>query len=229
MNTYYLRARLFPSVITIIPFFIATNSIVVKNYDEELSAILEVLPILTSLGISLALIFLLTQINRILSKEIFQRFYFKEETNMPTTNFLLWEDDTFEEQIKKLIYEKIHSKYDITLMLPDEEIQDEGSARKRIVAAVSQIRNGLRSNELLFQHNIEYGFFRNLLGGSVIAFMFSLAIIAYSHWHSNENLFTIGIFLSIIYLLPILLSKKILSIFGKNYAKILYEQFLSQG
>jgi Na+-transporting methylmalonyl-CoA/oxaloacetate decarboxylase gamma subunit len=227
MNIYYFRARLMPTALTCIPLFILVHSVILKNYGDTLTPILSILPILSSMGISFALVFLLTQINRVLSKEIFQRFYFKNEINMPTTDYLMWSNNNYEAAIKEKLRLKIHTMYDIELHNPVDETADEESSRKRIMVAVSQIRNNLRENPLLFRHNIEYGFFRNLLGGCVIAIVLSILIVVYANYYANNTLLYLGIILIIGYAIPLLLSKKILSVYGNNYAKILFEQFLS--
>ncbi|RZK40913.1 MAG: hypothetical protein EOO90_13170 [Pedobacter sp.] len=227
MNIYYFRARLMPTALTCIPLFILIHSVILKNYGDTLTPILSILPILSSMGISFALVFLLTQINRVLSKEIFQRFYFKNEINMPTTDYLMWSNGHYEAGIKEKLRLKIYAMYDIELHNPVDEAADEESSRKRIMVAVSQIRNNLRENPLLFRHNIEYGFFRNLLGGCVIAIIMSVLLVFYANYYQNKELFNIGIIMAIAYAIPLLLSKKILSVYGNNYAKILFEQFLS--
>lgn len=227
MNKYYLRARLLPTTITCIPIYILVHSVITKTYSDRLEPLLSVLPMLTSLGISVAFVFLLIQVNRTLSKEIFQRFYFKEETHMPSTDFLLYQNDFLEMAVKEKLRNKIKTKYDIELLSQTEESQKVSESRKRIAFAVSQIRNSLRDNALLLQHNIEYGFFRNLIGGCVLAVIFSIIIGAYAFSINDKQLVYIGFSLALIYLIPILLSKMILSVFGKNYAKILFEQFLS--
>ena len=112
-------------------------------------------------------------------------------------------------------------------MSKEEEEADEQNARKQICIAVSQIRNSLRDNKLLLQHNIEYGFFRNLLGGCLIAFVFSICILVNGIVEAETGLRVTGIVLSIIYLIPILLSSLIIKRFGNYYSKTLYEQFLS--
>lgn len=227
MNIYYFRARLLPAVLTCVPIFILVHSVILENYESMLAPILPLLPTLSSMGISIALVFVLIQINRVLSKEIFQRFYFKDEIYMPTTNYLMWGNTYYEDSIKAKLREKIYAMYNIELHNHGDEINDETSSRKRITVAVSQIRNNLRDNSLLFRHNIEYGFFRNLLGGCVIALVFSIFIFSYAAWTGDSVLFNIGLILTAVYVIPILLSKKILSVYGNNYAKILFEQFLS--
>ena len=131
---------------------------------------------LTNVGIYAGFVFLCVQVNRFVSKEIFQRYFFKEDVEMPTTNYLLWNNVFFTIDTKKAIREKINTSFNITLADAQDEAQDELRARNLIVHAVSQIKNKLRDNPILFQHNIEYGFIRNLLGGSLIAVIFSIAI-----------------------------------------------------
>jgi hypothetical protein len=227
LNSYYIRARLLPTALTVIPLLIFTNVIMMNYCHEALKEILSILPFLTSIGFSTALLFLMVQINRFIAKEVFQRIYFKEETQMPTTNHIMWSSIHYDNSTKTNIRSKIKSKFDITLMSPDEERADEANARKQICIAVSQIRNSLRDNKLLLQHNIEYGFFRNLLGGCLIALIFSICILIYGFTTAEMGLKITGIALSIIYLIPILFSSLIINRFGSYYSKILYEQFLS--
>lgn len=227
INSYYLKARLFPTALTSIPAIILYNKFVAVLYHDRLENIYAALPTITDVIFSGAIIFLLVQINRFLSKEIFQKVYFKDEINMPTTNFLLKSNNELEKSIKQKIEDKIKTKFDITLLSSIEESAEEPRARKLIATTVSQIRNVLRDNTLLLQHNIEYGFFRNLIGGSFLAFLISLIILFSSHFSGDIPTRNLGLILTIIYFLPIILSKVIIDRYGKYYAKILYEQFLT--
>ena len=227
INSYYLKARLFPTALTSIPAIILYNKFVAVLYHDRLENIYAALPTITDVIFSGAIIFLLVQINRFLSKEIFQRVYFKDEINMPTTNLLLKSNNELEKSIKQKIEDKIKTKFDITLLSSIEESAEEPRARKLIATTVSQIRNVLRDNTLLLQHNIEYGFFRNLIGGSFLAFLISLIILFSSHFSGDIPTRNFGVILTIIYFIPIILSKVIIDRYGKYYAKILYEQFLT--
>lgn len=227
INSYYIKARLFPTVLTSIPAIILYNKYVATLYHDKLENIYSALPTVTDIILSSAIVFLLVQINRFLSKEIFQRLYFKDEINMPTTNLMLKSNDELEKSIKQKLEEKIKNKFDIGLLTLIEETADEPRARKLIKTTASQIRNLLRDNSLLLQHNIEYGFFRNLIGGSFLAFVISIIIFVSSHYTGDLATRNLGWILTSIYFLPILLSKIILDRYGKYYAKILYEQFLT--
>lgn len=227
INSYYFKARLLPTVLTSIPAIMLYNKFVASLYHDKLENIFSVLPTITDIILSSAIVFLLVQINRFLSKEIFQRLYFKDEINMPTTNLLLKSNNELETSIKQKIEDKIKTKFGISLISETDETSDVLRARKLIATAVSQIRNVLRDNSLLLQHNIEYGFFRNLIGGSFLAFVTSIIILVHSYYSCELTTRNLVWILSITYFLPILFSKLIINRYGKYYAKILYEQFLT--
>nr|WP_314546539.1 hypothetical protein [uncultured Empedobacter sp.] len=228
MNQYFIRARLFPTILTAIPLIIFINYVLNKELYPSLNQIYSILPTLTGFGISAAIIFLSIQINRIISKELFQRIYFQEEIEMPTTKFLLWTNDKIDKESKIKIRKKINEKFKIKLKNETDENSNLNESKKQIAFAVSQIRNYLRGNILLFQHNVEYGFIRNLIGGSLIATIISLGIFIYSFISDDSTLKITSIILLSIYIIPILLSKFILNKFGNYYAKTLYEQFLTE-
>lgn len=226
-NIYFYRARLFPALLTSIPLLIFINKILAVEYYDALRNVFDVLPFLTHLGLSAALIFLCVQINRVLSKEIFQRIIFKGEHHMPSTNHLLWKSTYFDTTINRKIRDKMEEKFGICLLSPEEESQNEMKARNLIVTCVGQVRVALKGNAMLLQHNIEYGFWRNLIGGAVLSILFSIAILVYGIVNKYSDLTTIGILLMGIYLMPVLMSKAIIRKFGNYYSKILYEQFLA--
>ena len=224
---FYWVARLLPTVLTIVPILIVFNKSVNLLCYEPLHQINNIVPLAVEISFSAAIMFLLVHVNRLIGIELFQKKYFKDELHMPATNHLLFKDSFFDNKTKLLIRKKIKDKFDMQLLGEQGEISDELTARKRIVPAVSMIRNYLRGNKLLLQHNIEYNFFRNLAGGCIIAIMFSLVILVYSILNKNTMWVNISLILLIIYLLPVIFSRYIINRFGCYYSKTLYEQFLS--
>lgn len=227
IDKYYIRAKLFPTVLTAAPAIIFFNNFIAPLYNENLANVFSTLPTITNATFSAALIFLLILLNRFFAKEVFQKIYFHDELRMPTTNRLLWADSFFDDSIKRKIRTKIRDKYDITLLSREEEAAEETRARKLITTAVSQIRISLKDNPMLLDHNIHYGFFRNLIGGSLLATVISLLILIFAFIYSYQKLKLIGIFLLIVYLTPVVISSFIIKKHGDYYSKILYEQFLS--
>lgn len=226
ITKYYLNARLFPSILTCVPLLVIANNFIINNANQLLP-LSSIFQILINIGISGALIFLMVQVNRLLAKEIFQKIYFQDELKMPTVNQLMAHDLTLEESIKSTIRERIYQYYNITLVEHELEKTEEARARKILATALSQCRNDLRDNSLLLQHNIEYGFVRNFIGGSLLAFLFSIATIFYSVAIESKALQFTGVFLSLAYLIVLLCSKSLINYYGKTYAKIFFEQFLS--
>ncbi|MBW8242546.1 hypothetical protein K1F50_07005 [Muricauda oceani] len=223
---YYLKARLFPTIICAIPiltlYYFGFSGKVIDFID-----FLKGYKWVSDITISIAIIYLMTQINRFVSKELFQKVFFKDELNMPTTNFLLHSGTFFAERTKINIREKVKEKFDIELFTKSEEDKNELEARKTIVSAVAQVRNATRDNHLLLQHNIEYGFTRNLIGGCLIAVLISLLnLYFFKSVIPNLLAFNISIGFAILYALPILFSKYLINRYGKYYAKVLFEQFL---
>jgi hypothetical protein len=146
---------------------------------------------------------------------------------MPTTNFLLHADSHYTPGYKKNIYARIREDFGIRLATPRQEQEDEVSARKRIAEAVSLIRTKTRGRELLLQHNIEYGFARNLIGGSLLAFLLCLFDAAFLRYvaHTDQAV-AVSLVLAGVYLLPVLLAKPIMLRYGELYANLLIQEYV---
>jgi uncharacterized integral membrane protein len=227
IDRYYFKARLLPTVLTAIPAIYFYHALIAPLFHENLNKIFSTLPTITTATFSAAIVFLLIGINRLCSKEIFQKFYFQDDASMPTTNYLLWNDTQCEKEIKRKIRTKIKDKFDITLLSPEDETTEEVAARKKIAAAVSQIRNSLRGNMMLARHNEDYGFFRNMAGGCLIAIIFSVLILILAFAYQNQQQKSIALAFIIGYGLLLVIGLIAIKRYGFYYSKILYEQFLS--
>lgn len=226
MDRYYLQARLIPALLTAIPAVIFFHAI----FNPKLEMLFPGLDLLTegtSLSFSVALIFLWVQLSKLTGRSVFQRLIFSDELQMPTTNFLLYTDTFFTPETKRAIRKKIEDYFQLRLYNYRQERQQEINARKQICLAVSQIREQLRENKMLLRHNIDYGFFKSLISGSMLACFLCLA-----GWILGKSIYPLQQFselffiLGVLYFLPVLFSRSIMQHFGHYYSKILYEQFL---
>lgn len=228
INEYYIKARLFPTILTSIPIL----SLYYFGFSEKILdfiAYLNGYKWVSDITLSIAIIYFLVQINRLISKELFQNIFFKEELNMPTTNFLLNSDNTLAKSMKSQIVQKIANEFNIHLLDSNSENANQEEARKTISSAVAQVRNVTRDNSMLLQHNIEYGFVRNLIGGCVLAAVISIInIFLFQYTFPNQFAFKLNLVLLCVYILPIILSKFLINKYGKYYAKILFEQYLKK-
>ncbi|MBU3924835.1 hypothetical protein KJ854_02775 [Patescibacteria group bacterium] len=151
---------------------------------------------------------------------------FQDELHFPTTNFLLYSDQTYTLERKEKIRIKIKKDFNINLLKAVEEKNDENEARKRIKEAVDLIRNKVKDGRLLLQHNIEYGFVRNLIGGLVILLPFSFFTSIFFMFEKNNLAMVLSIFLFLFFSIIFLNKKSILIYFAHNYANILYNEYL---
>lgn len=226
-DKYTRIARLYPTILTSIPFVILFSHIVTVELKEFLKEIF-ILQVLTGASLSLIVIFVAMQVNRFIAKEVFEKSFFKNELEMPTTNFLLYSDTEFSEAYKTKIREQIKTDFSLTLNNREEESNNILETRKQIVGAVGLIRNKVKNGQLLLQHNIEYGFVRNLIGGSALGVVISVFNTVYLYFVLEEVfLFKTSIVLTIIYLTICCLSKFLINRYGKLYAKRLFQEYLT--
>ncbi len=223
-DNYYFKARLFPTIITLIPFVFLTFSIDYTSL-EGLFERIERVELISNISFTLAMLFLLTQLNRFLGKFIFEKRIFKNELEMPTTRFLLFSDDQFTNNYKLKVRDKVKEDFDYFMPTLENEKEDILNAKKQIVEAVGLIRNKVKNGRLLLQHNIEYGFMRNLIGGSVPGSIVAGINVIYFFYESMTFFAYLNIFLFVFYLTLFLLSKNIINTLGNQYAKVLFQEY----
>jgi hypothetical protein len=226
-DKYYLKARLAPTILTAFPLIAVYNFVVSPYIAEYLKAIIPLLPTVADLTLSLAIILFLVQVNRQISKELLEKPFFKSESKFPTTDFLLFSNQEYSFESKQKIRQKIIDYFGLTIPSQQEELIDEQRSRLLIREAVSQIRELLRGNEMLGNHNTEYGGARNFLGGCGQASAFSIILIIAATWLKlGAGVIILGTTFFVFYITFLLLGKKIITVYGNNYARILYNQFL---
>lgn len=99
--------------------------------------------------------------------------------------------------------------------------------QKKIKEAIDLVRSKVKDGHLLLQHNIEYGFVRNLMGGTIISIPISIFNISFFTIQDNRMAVILSILLLFFYLFIVLIKKKILVYFANNYASVLFNEYLS--
>lgn len=226
---YERKARLYPVIISmLLPLFIL---IIISS--QMLSTIFELkkiwnitISIIPATLITGALIYGVKSLVRSTSKALFQFPLFNEnETQMPTTELLLWKNNTISKQNKKIISKKIKKEIGLKLMSEEEEKMNEKEARLLIADAVKNIREKTRDNIILFNYNCNYGFIRNLMGANVWSLLFIISILILNYFQSFIN-YKILLFAIILILLSYPLSYFLLKQNAKEYARQLYTAYL---
>jgi hypothetical protein len=227
INKYNRTARIYPSIIILIPFLIFTIYCDIDGLNDVFDDLLRI-KIIGNITIAVTLLYLFTHINRFLGKFLFEENIFEDELKMPTTNLLLFCDSHFSKDYKLKIRSKIYKDFQIKLPNEQHELNDVENTRKQIVEAVGLIRQQVNNGRLLLQYNIEYGFARNLIGGSIIGFIMSMVDLFYFKNHDNEVIFFISHGLSCIFFLLLCIHKKIITYLGNQYAKRLFQEYLQK-
>lgn len=146
-----------------------------------------------------------------------------------TNKLLLSTDNTFSEERKQIIKQKIQQKYQI--QIPDTEkkyklpFRRDREYRKKVNEAVTLIREDTRPDPILFEHNCIYGFYRNLAGGLLLDLIIvTILLFVNQRYGSNheELLNWFAYIIAAIFVMSLVFDRTS----GKRYATRLYIVFL---
>jgi hypothetical protein len=219
-NEYGVKARLFPALLCLPPFLLfkvfAIDPFVPPGLLNKLFVV-----IAADVSYSAILIYLLAQINRFVSKSLFE-----DKAKFPSTLMLLPSSRKMSAQLRQLIGQRIQRDFHMSLPTAADEEGNPADAKTRSREIASLIVNKVGRGKLLFQHNIEYGFVRNLVGGSLVALVVSIAAATVFAWVLPEhNAEVIARVFTFLYLLPVIFSRQIIRHFGEEYAEILFREY----
>jgi hypothetical protein len=226
-SRYEIIARIFPAVLTAIPFYVLYYFLVGPQLSVFFESLLS-LKVVSDVTVAIALLFLAMQMNRHLSKELCEKRLFRDSLHFPTTYYLLHSNGNLPSEVKARLHEKIRNDFGITVPDVHEEARDEHRSRQVIVECVSQIRLRVGEGTLTYQHNIEYGFVRNLVGGSVLGVVASIIATDIYVWiYPNTLAMWISIVLLMFYALVIVFGDYIVKSYGENYCRVLLREYLA--
>jgi hypothetical protein len=226
LDEYTINAKVIPAVLTVPPLVIL-HHFYINSEVSNLFHLIWQLKLLSDLSFPVAFTYLVMEINRLIAKGIVENIFFCDSLRMPTTNILLHSDKRLTVQYKQLIYKKVKQDFKFSLPTLKQEKKNEDFARKCITEAVALIRGKVKKGRLLIQYNMQYGFIRNVIGGSILAFVVSLFnIYFFSTVFQNPTAVTLSIISSIIYFIPILLSYFLINYYGYLYATSLVQEYL---
>lgn len=226
-DEYTIKARLAPALATaVVPTAVFNFFYVSEEFSKFVGYALGV-KFLSTLSLSVVLLFFLAEFGRAIAKGIFESRYFSDEMTMPTTTMMLYKDVTYSEAFKDRFRTFVKRDFGTDLLSKEEEYSNVAEAQRRIVEAMAFVRKKLARNAFLLKHNIEYGAMRNAIGGAVIAIfvcLFNLLFFGFA-WPSNLALGLSG-FLLAIYAIVVLCSRFLIRLYGRSYAKILFREYL---
>jgi hypothetical protein len=224
-NEYELKARLFPAFLAMFPIVLFSHFYLYQKIPQFIDSVI-MAKIFSDISILAIFFYAVMQFSRFVSKKFLQDNFFQGELHFPTTEYLLYSSDKYSVDRKEKIREKIKNDFGISLFEKNEEANNETEARKKINEAVALIRGKVRDGRLLLQHNIEYGFIRNLIGGLAIAIPFGLFDFFFFMTQKNTVAVIISGIIFLIYFAVLTFGKAILKYYAYNYADVLYNEYL---
>jgi hypothetical protein len=221
-NEYSIKARLFPALLCLPPFVLLKLVVIDPLIDPALQKQLFVV-IAANVSYGAILVYLLSQLNRFVAKILFE-----DKTKFPTTRMLLPSGTQMSPEFREAIGRRVELAFALTLPTTIDEAANPAVAITRVREIVALIVNKVGHGRLVFQHNVEYGFARNLAGGAVIALVAALAGAAIATWIiPNHGYETVAIGLASVYLLLVLFASKFIDNVGRAYAEILFREYAS--
>jgi len=180
-KVYYSKARIKPAYIfLIVPIFVG----LAMGFNEFLETQMwgKALVYVLSLGaISSALFFLLRLVLRDISLVYPGKILFCDRLK-PTTSMLYADDDVFTEENKTAIRKKIKSKKGIDLQSFKHKTYKNKKYVKRVDEAVNWLLDVTRFDDILFDYNCIYGFYRNLTAAIFMDGIVLFALAAINRW-----------------------------------------------
>lgn len=149
---------------------------------------------------------------------------FRDGRNFPTTRFLLEDNATYTTERKAEIISKI--KKDFKADLSSFTI-DTFTNRQRIHEVIGLVRKKFKKQEMVLQRNIQYGFWRNLAGGSVIAIAVSLLAVLLSVITHMTTALEVSLLFLGTYILIAIFSFFAMKLCARYYALALFDELLS--
>ena len=223
---YNLKARKYPAYLSLaIPIMLGV-AMGVKDMVGAGMWIKDLTSLMSISAISAALLFLLRFSLRSIAKFYPERILFCDRLK-PTTRILYSSDNTYTEEQKADIRKKILAKKKIDLQKYKPKTYKNKKYVKRIDEAVKWLLDVTRFDEILFEHNYMFGFWRNLTAALLVDAILIFVLAFINKWYYSlplgEYLMGMGIFV----LLLAMLVTWVAYCNGKTFAKRMYDVFMN--
>lgn len=217
---YKFRARILPATLSFIPL-ILTGCVLSLEYLERKYAF-------TITGLIIILWPLLSELlYRVFvsnSKKLEEQLFLSRKM-FPTTELLLWENSFYSKQHKVVFSKKVQEEFGLSLPTQKLELEDKKEAIAEINSVIAMVKSKMINHPLVLNHNISYGFTRNLIGGVPFAIGSSLIGLAIGIWLKS---YVLAVLLSLILIGLMILywkRKNLLKRVAFSYARQLIDEY----
>lgn len=179
-------------------------------------------------AISTALFFLLKLTLRDIAKLYPEKILFSDRLK-PTNRLLYSNDDNYTEERKTEIRQKINAKKGIDLQKLKVKTYENKKYVKRVNEAVSWLLDVTRFDDILFEYNCFYGFWRNLTAAILMDSLFLFGLAAFNKWFFTLPLGGAFVWMAILFLLLSIVTSMITYKNGMVFARRVYDVFMNLG
>ena len=179
-------------------------------------------------AISTALFFLLKLTLRDISKVYPEAILFCDRIK-PTNRLLYSNDSIFSDERKASMRKKIKAKKGIDLQKMKVKTYNNKKYVKFVDEAVSWLRDVTRFDDILFEYNCFYGFWRNLTAALLMDSLFLFGLAAFNKWVFTLPLGSTYVWLAVAVLVLSVLSTIVTYKNGLVYARKVYDVFMNLG
>ncbi len=226
-DEYEIKARYIPCLISIIPFVHFLTLLLGESFWKSLSDNISWL-LVADLSLSIVIAIALIQLQCGIAKHWIEESIFgKGGKYFPTTDMLLFSDQTLSRNSKMLIRERVLHDFKFKLMDDKQEYSDKDEARRLSREAIGFIRGFVGKGRITHQYNIRYGFMRNLIGGFLWAIAGALGSSIIYWLSGNWQAFGLFAFIVVLFLTLLLLKRQILNKLAYQYAEIILNEYLT--
>ena len=226
-DEYEIKARYIPAILSAIPLIMLTSYAkeeILLNLFKSAHWFL----IVENVTLSFIIIVFIINIQRFIAKYFFEDRIFEKGLKFPTTEMLLWIDERLSKEYKMKIHNKIKNDFNLKLSNEMEEKDDILEAKKKAKDSVSLIRIKVGKGVHTHQYNIQYGFIRNFIAGTLLSLPIALFnIYLFTYQIPVDYGVYISIFISILDIVFIVFNKIFLKKLGVYYARVLFSEYIS--
>lgn len=223
---YNQKARKYPAYLSLVIPVVLGVAMGVKDSADSNLWIKAVVYLLSVSTISAALFFLLRFTLRDISKIFPEKILFCDRLK-PTTRLLYSGDKTFSEEKKANIRKKIKSKKNIDLQKFRVKTYTNKEYVKRVDEAVSWLLDVTRFDDILFEYNWIFGFWRNISAGFLVDSVLVFILSAVNKWIFVLPFGSSLIWIGIIVFFVAILSAYVAYYNGLIFAKKVYDVFMN--
>lgn len=223
---YNLKARKYPAYLSLAIPIILGVAMGVKDMEGIGMWIKFIACLMSISAISAALLFLLSFLLQSIAKFYPERILFCDRFK-PTTRILYSSDNTYTEEQKTIIRKKIMVKKKIDLQKYKPKTYKNKKYAKRIDEAVRWLLDLTRFDEILFEKNFIFGFWRNLTAALFVDAILIFGLAAINKWYYALPFGGYFAGIGMLILLLTILTTWAAYCSGRTFAKKMYDVFMN--